>query len=520
MARSVLIGNWVIPGDRKRHQRRLILTSLSLATLLWANQPRPLWAEPIETPPPGGEVDPEQACAALSNQTAPTTAEAVPGDLSPNLAPDPNPLALPTDPAEVTLSDSQPLSLEQALTLADQNNPSLQASRLQLEQSQAALNESLAALYPSVDLNASLVYLSAPPGLDEAAGVTGLDSIPTLLVLSGSATANYDISTAGRRQATIQAAQLTVRQQELALEQAQASLRLDTTNLYYDLQETVEQIRISQAALTASCRNLRDTQLFFKAEVGTHFDVLRAEVQVSSDRQDLTRALSQWQIAQRQLAAQLNLPPSINVITTQVTPVGTWPLSLEDTIVLAWQNRAELEQPLVQRDIGSAQEQIALAGIRPQIQAFADVGSTSLLNASAEGISNVQGAGALGTTLNWRIVDGGAAAAQTDQARSQIDVSDQQYSQTRNQIRVEVEQAYYTLQSSSANIDTARQSVEQAKEALRLARRRFDAGVGDQLEVLVAQRQLTAAEGNLVSAILGYNRSLASLQRAVSNLTP
>jgi outer membrane protein TolC len=53
---------------------------------------------------------------------------------------------------------------------------------------------------------------------------------------------------------------------------------------------------------------------------------------------------------------------------------------------------------------------------------------------------------------------------------------------------------------------------------LRLAQRRFDAGVGDQLEVLTAQRELTAAQVNLLEAVLGYNRSLVSLERAVSNL--
>jgi outer membrane protein TolC len=72
--------------------------------------------------------------------------------------------------------------------------------------------------------------------------------------------------------------------------------------------------------------------------------------------------------------------------------------------------------------------------------------------------------------------------------------------------------------ANQENIDTASLAVEQAQEALELANLRFNAGVGTQLDVLSATRELTEAEGNLVTAVLDYNRALARLERAVSNL--
>ncbi|EDX83461.1 hypothetical protein S7335_641 [Synechococcus sp. PCC 7335] len=36
--------------------------------------------------------------------------------------------------------------------------------------------------------------------------------------------------------------------------------------------------------------------------------------------------------------------------------------------------------------------------------------------------------------------------------------------------------------------------------------------------MLTAQRELIEAEGNSISAILGYNRALVSIERAVSNM--
>ena len=54
-------------------------------------------------------------------------------------------------------------------------------------------------------------------------------------------------------------------------------------------------------------------------------------------------------------------------------------------------------------------------------------------------------------------------------------------------------------------------------ESLRLARLRFQAGVGTQTDVIDAQTQLTTARGSLLSSIIDYNQSYVDLQRQVSN---
>ena len=82
----------------------------------------------------------------------------------------------------------------------------------------------------------------------------------------------------------------------------------------------------------------------------------------------------------------------------------------------------------------------------------------------------------------------------------------------------EVEEGFFELEASFDNIGTAELGLEQAREALRLARLRFQAGVGTQLEVINSQTDLTRAEINLLVAILNYNRALSELQRSVSNL--
>ncbi|WP_008308617.1 TolC family protein [Leptolyngbya sp. PCC 6406] len=428
------------------------------------------------------------------------------------LDPDPNPLLIQTQPEEVTIIGTQPLALEDALELAYRNNPDLRVAQLELERSRAALREAQAALLPRVAVSGTLQGQSSRSTSITATGINQADDLA--ISANGQVDLTYNIYNSGQRAATIRTAEEQVRLAELELERRRAALRFSTTNEYYDLQRAIEQITITQAFLEEASRNLRDTQLREEVGVGTRFDVLRAEVQVANARQQLVQAQSDRQVAQRQLARRLNLPPSLDVTTAEVQIAGTWPLPLEDSIVLAYQNRAELEQQLVQREINEQQRRIALSALGPQVDLFANYGVQNNFSRSSGFVDNYS----FGARVSWTIFEGGAAAARASQREADIAIADRRFEETRATVRFDVEQSYFTLQANRENINTARLALEQAREALRLARLRFEAGVGTQLDVITAQSALTESEVNLVQAILGYNRSLAALERAVSNL--
>ncbi len=427
------------------------------------------------------------------------------------LTPASNPLLLPTQPSEVEILGTQPISLETAIDLAYRNSEDMQLARLQLENSQAGLRAEQALLYPTAALDATLENTNET--------VFGVGTANNATRLRGAIRADYDLGVSGERSARISAAEDQVRLAELRVEQTREELRLATATDYYAVQEAIEQIRINQAFLDEAERNLRDTQLREEVGVGTRFDVLRAEVQVANARQTLTQATSDRQIAQRQLARRLNVPPTIDITTLAVNIAGSWPLSLEESIVLAFQNRAELEQFLIEREFNESQRQAQLARVRPGLGLFAQYDAQTFLS-GPEDLStlDLNDGFSVGAQLSWRLYDGGAAGARAAQSDLDIQTDEVEFENTRNDIRVRVEEAYYTLVANQANIDTASVAANQAKEALALATLRFNAGVGTQLDVLSATRELAEAEGNLVSAVLNYNRALASLERQVSNL--
>jgi len=357
-----------------------------------------------------------------------------------------------------------------------------------------------------------------PPaaGEEPSPGTPASQESSAINALTGTVSLNYEIFTSGRRSATINAAEEQVRFNELEVERLAEQLRLDVSNDYYSIQEADEQVRIARAAVENAQASLRDAQALERAGLGTRFDVLRAQVQVANEQQGFTEAVAEQRIARRQLAQRLSLPPTANVSAADpVVITAPYNRSLEESIVLAFQNRAELAQQLAQRNISRQQRRIALANIRPQVDAFVNYDVQDILN---EGGGGVEDGYSVGARVNWTLFDGGASRARADQAEADIAIAETQFADVRNQIRFLVEQAFFTLQARNENTTTARAAVEQARESLRLARLRFQAGVGTQTDVIAAETDLTNAEGNLVTAIIGYNRALASLQREISNL--
>jgi OMF family outer membrane factor len=333
--------------------------------------------------------------------------------------------------------------------------------------------------------------------------------------VNGDLTLNYNIYTGGERSARIERANKTVELNRLEVDKTSAEVRFETTDRYYRLQNEDAQVAIAQAAVEDTSQSLRDAQLLEKAGLGTRFDTLRAEGDLATANQALTLAIGRQRIARRRLVEYLNLGQNVELTAAdEIKEADAWPLELEPTIILAYKNRAELEQQLIQREISEQESYIALAGIKPRVNFLAQY---QYLDDFDDPVGVATGY-SFQAQISWRLFDGGRAFAEARRAYRGMDLANNNFAQQRNQIREQVEESYFTLISNQENIASTRKNVERFEEALRLARLRFQAGVGTQTDVINAQRDLTDARGRFLQAIIGYNQSLNGLQRAVSNL--
>ena len=453
-----------------------------------------------------------------------------------SLEPNPNPLQFPTNPEDVRIEQTESITLQQAIDLARRNSQVLQIAGQQVEQSRSVLREQQAALYPdlnfqmdasrSVTAGGELGIRAGQRRLNALANRTGQPA-PQAETNFGSNTLNstlqlsYNIDLFGGRRAAIRAAEEQLRLRELDVERQAEELRFDTAEAYYNLQNADGQVAIRQASVRNAQQSLRDAEALERAGVGTRFAVLQAQANLANEVQQLSVARRDQRVAQRRLAEILNISQTANLTAADpVEQAGSWRLSLEESIVQAFRNRPELEQQLVQRDISKQQRRSIQAGRLPQLSVG---GSYNVLGLDPDDPEPYTSRGwadgySIRASLTWSIFDGGAANARVRQRDAEITIAESRFDQLRNQVRREVEQAYFGLESSFENIETSEAGVLQSREALRLARLRFQAGVGTQTDVIQAETDLTRAERNRLSAIVTYNLGLSSLQRAVSNL--
>lgn len=416
-----------------------------------------------------------------------------------------------------TLQTQQTQSQQQLSTQIQQLQVRLQQDQNQIQQQ--IFDQQIQQLQIRANTSAAPVTISGVTPLQPIGSVDqsqgNLGGISNLI--RGSVSATYNIYTSGLRSGQINSAQAQVKISELEIKRQLEQLRLDVANDYYSLQQTAALILVADDAVRNAKASLEVAKAREQAGLGTKFDVLQSKVQLADTVQNATQAKNLQEIAQRQLAQRLNVKESVNLTAKdQVDIAGGWLLTQEESILLALQNRVELAQILNQRRVAEEQRRVALAANKPQLQAFANV---ELADELDDGVSGDFGY-ALGVQVSINFFDGKAAKSRAAQQEENIAIAETQFADTKNLLRFEVEQAYANLTSNLKNINTAQSSVQLAEESLSLARLRSTAGIGTQLDVTSAEASLTQSRGNLIAAILDYNRALIALQRATSYAQP
>ncbi len=432
----------------------------------------------------------------------------------------PDSLALPTEPSQVQIQTLQPISLADVEQLVEVNSPTLKGTKLQVEQAKSLLLASISNWYPTVNLTAN--------GLPEYFAIEqfrnsdfGSDTKGNLWRANVGIQLKWNLINPARVP-EIAASRDAYEKAKNAYFVTLRELRLQALTRYFLLQRADEGVRIGKESMRASLLSLRDAKARFEAGVGTRLEVLEAETQLARDKQLLTSKLGDQSINRRLLAGLLALPPNVTPTAASVPQViGLWKASLQESIASAMNFREELDQVLLDISIANSNANAALAASQPLISLVNTFGAATFRGQQGVNSSNSVDMDDYGSSLTntiglnatWNIFDGGKAKALYRYNKQKAKEAEETFAAQRNAIRQEVEESFYTLRTANQDIATTTREVIASREALRLARLRFQAGVTTQREVVNNQRDLTQAEVRYSDAITTYNTSLAQLRR-------
>ena len=311
-------------------------------------------------------------------------------------------------------------------------------------------------------------------------------------------------------------------------------------NIYWDLVSAYEQTQVNEQSSAFAQQTLANAKKQLQLESIPEMDVMRAEAEVSKRDQDLTVARTSLQLQETLMKNAVTkslsdpLLEAMPVIPTDRMQPDKIEASsqIQDLIAQALQSRPELAETdidLLNRQISRKAARNALLPSLSMVGFYGGSGLAGPLNPLCQGCTSnvpVDFAGALGNTFNNSSPDYYVGlnlnipirnrVAKADQYRSELEYrqAELRREQLKKQVRIEVRNAQYALEQTGARVQAARKARDLAQRTFDITKKEQDLGAGSSYQTLTAQRDLSLAELDLVSAMTIHEKAKIELDRA------
>jgi len=407
------------------------------------------------------------------------------------------PGAYPDAPADLAAAAAVPAEwwklygdqrLDELVAGALARNADMRIAVARIEEADANLREAGAAFLPEVDLVAT-------PARSRISNQTA-NPIPASVPLVRN-NVRLALSTAfeldfwGKLRRALEATRALALGSRYAREVVTLSLAGLTTQAYFSLRSLDAQIALTRTTLESREEALTFVRNRARGGIASDLDVNQAELARADTSVQLKDLLRQRSLILHQLGSltgRLDLAlPSGDLLTLPMPPLP--PAGLPSTLLQRRPDVLQAEQQLI---AVNAQIGIARAAMFPTISL------TSYLGLESSGLSTLLGSGAgiwsLGFGLTLPIFDAGRYAARTQAAEARQKQAVGGYQKVVETAFREVADALTTLQQTEASEQDLQLRAKAARNALRLARLRYEAGYSAYLEVLDTQRTANDAE--------------------------
>ena len=429
----------------------------------------------------------------------------------------PEDLSLPVNSREVLIKTYQRIKLEQLENILLINNPTIKIYLEKIDQAKSLLRKSLSLWYPTLNLTANGI-----PQYLESNNYNKSDSIADTSSKqwssSLSAQIQWDLINPARIP-EIAAAKDGLEQAKYSYSIVMKDLKLEAKKRYFNLQKANEEIEVAKKSIESSTLSLKDAEIRFESGVGTKLEILEAKTQLARDKQFLNTKIGDQKIGQRVLAEILNLPENVTpLIDSQTRLIGVWDATLEESIIAAYSMSEELKNILLDISISNNDANSALAAGKPKLSitnTFTSTFNKGEINKISPNTNNESStfSNTIGLNASWYIFDGGNSKSLYKFNKSKSEEAKLNFAKERAQIRKEVEEVFFKLESAKLNIEASYSEILSARESLRLADLRYKSGISTQREIVNNQRDLTDSKVRYIVAVTNYNTLLTDLSR-------
>nr|MBA3259374.1 TolC family protein [Gemmatimonadales bacterium] len=267
---------------------------------------------------------------------------------------------------------------------------------------------------------------------------------------------SQSLFTGGRLRGQTQAAGAGVRSAELGLTTARAQLLLDVTSAYYDATLADRLVSIAQATLQQADTTLSQTRLARQVGNQSEFDLLRARVTRDNQRPVLIQRQADRELAYYRLKQLINLPlqQALALTTTLGDSAVVDPASLAELVEAPGDTATAARLPVRQAAEGVESQQGLLRVARsqrlPQLSLLSDYAELGYPSDGSPFGTNYLSDWTVSVALQLPLFTGGRIRGDVEVARANLDQARLRHQQTRELAQVDARSAELQLRSALA----------------------------------------------------------------------
>jgi outer membrane protein len=283
---------------------------------------------------------------------------------------------------------------------------------------------------------------------------------------------------------------------------------------YYNLVRFKKLTEVAEESVNQAKQSLDRTDALLEVGSGTRADVLKAKVRHSNTKLDLIRARNQVELAREELIALLNLDDytGLGVDTSLVMSMDVPDPGSE--VSFAMGNRSDLRGLRAYLDGADAGVRVAQSGWLPTFGAnFGYYWSDRQMAENLNFFSN-EYSWNVTAYMRLNVFDRFWTSANVKTAKADYRISEYQLEKSKLNAVKEIKSLIIVINEAIEREAVATETVEQAREDVRLAEERHRVGAGTMLDTIAAEVALTQAKADVIGAKCDYLIAIADLDRA------
>lgn len=398
------------------------------------------------------------------------------------------------------------LTLAQCVDIALKKNPELVAAAFSVDASASRVGQARSGYYPQVNASASYTRIQPASAATSTLGRVRVDAYD---VYSSSITLNQKLLDFGKTSSQVDAAKYGLESTRSDLQTSQDAVILSVKQAYYGVLQARRNRDVAADVIKQFQLHLEQAKGFYEVGTRAKIDVIKAEVDLSNAKLSLINAENALSIAWVTLTNAMGAPDAQPFMIEDDLSFHKFDISQEAAMKQAFESRPDLQSLIARRQAAEMNVSTAQSGHYPVLSGVAEYGWDGTR------ASSLEDSWSAGVVLTFPLFNGFLTSQQAAEAKANLYVLKANEEALRQQVLLEVRQAFLNLQAADASIGTAELAARQAKENLDLANGRYAAGVGSPVEVSDAFATYVTAQANYTNSLLNYKLAQASIEKSM-----